>query len=98
MHVNTIRQSECQSECCVLIGLAVRKRPVLGVCFIPKMDEFHGEHRGPWCDESCYRGYQWAKGHPDIPKMHHDTPDTVHLIHKCTFMTLRLTTGQTRWS
>lgn len=30
---------ELQAECCVLIGLAVQKRCVLGVCFIPKMDE-----------------------------------------------------------
>lgn len=32
-------QRELQAECCVLIGLAVQKRCVLGVCFIPKMDE-----------------------------------------------------------
>lgn len=35
-----------QSECCVLIGLAVRKRPVLGVCFIPKMDELYTAIKG----------------------------------------------------
>ena len=31
--------SKSEAECCVLIGLAVKKRAVLGVCFIPKLDE-----------------------------------------------------------
>ncbi|CAK9061971.1 Inositol monophosphatase 2 (IMP 2) (IMPase 2) (LeIMP2) (Inositol-1(or 4)-monophosphatase 2) [Durusdinium trenchii] len=35
-----------QAECCVLIGLAVRKRAVLGVCFIPKMDELYTAIKG----------------------------------------------------
>lgn len=76
-HVSTIRPSvPCQSECCVLIGLALRKRPVLGVCFIPKMDEFHGDRKNRDVMSHAAKGpagYQWAKGHPDIPKMHHDT-------------------------
>lgn len=35
-----------QAECCVLIGLAVKKRAVLGVCFIPKLDEMYTAVRG----------------------------------------------------
>eukprot|EP00434_Breviolum_minutum_P022129 symbB.v1.2.019535.t4/scaffold1599.1/size109767/5 len=35
-----------QAECCVLIGLAVQKRCVLGVCFIPKMDELYTAIKG----------------------------------------------------
>jgi len=30
-----------QSECCVLIGLAVGRKAVMGVCFIPKLDEMY---------------------------------------------------------
>mmetsp|Transcript_41565 Transcript_41565/g.96779 ORF Transcript_41565/g.96779 Transcript_41565/m.96779 type:complete len:297 (-) Transcript_41565:58-948(-) len=41
-----------QAECCVLIGLAVQKRAVLGVCFIPKLDELYTalQGRGAYCN------------------------------------------------
>eukprot|EP01062_Namystynia_karyoxenos_P076015 TRINITY_DN739_c0_g1_i3.p1 TRINITY_DN739_c0_g1~~TRINITY_DN739_c0_g1_i3.p1 ORF type:complete len:327 (+),score=97.43 TRINITY_DN739_c0_g1_i3:77-982(+) len=35
-----------QPECCCLIGLAVNKKAVLGVLFIPKMDEMYTAVRG----------------------------------------------------
>ncbi|CAE8597569.1 unnamed protein product [Polarella glacialis] len=35
-----------QAECCVLIGLSVGKQAVLGVCFIPKLDEMYTAIRG----------------------------------------------------
>eukprot|EP00811_Abedinium_folium_P005178 NODE_14769_length_1087_cov_8.384375.p1 GENE.NODE_14769_length_1087_cov_8.384375~~NODE_14769_length_1087_cov_8.384375.p1 ORF type:complete len:316 (-),score=86.29 NODE_14769_length_1087_cov_8.384375:138-1001(-) len=35
-----------QHECCVLIGLTIGRRPVLGVCFIPKLDEMYTAVRG----------------------------------------------------
>jgi len=35
-----------QAECCVLIGLAVGRKAVLGVCFIPKLDEMYTALRG----------------------------------------------------
>ncbi|CAJ1390579.1 unnamed protein product [Effrenium voratum] len=35
-----------QAECCVLIALAVKKSAVLGVCYIPKMDELYTAIRG----------------------------------------------------
>ncbi|CAE7449745.1 IMPA1 [Symbiodinium pilosum] len=41
-----------QAECCVLIGLAVKKKAVLGVCFIPKLDELYTavQGRGAYCN------------------------------------------------
>eukprot|EP01065_Artemidia_motanka_P025657 TRINITY_DN30634_c0_g1_i1.p1 TRINITY_DN30634_c0_g1~~TRINITY_DN30634_c0_g1_i1.p1 ORF type:complete len:321 (+),score=109.35 TRINITY_DN30634_c0_g1_i1:65-964(+) len=35
-----------QPECCVLIGLAVNRQPVLGVMYIPKMDELYSAVKG----------------------------------------------------
>lgn len=35
-----------QAECCVLIGLAVGQKAVLGVCFIPKLDELYTAIKG----------------------------------------------------
>lgn len=35
-----------QAECCVLIGLAIDRRAILGVCFIPKLDEMYTAMRG----------------------------------------------------
>lgn len=35
-----------QPECCVLIGLAIGKQTVLGVCYIPKMGELYTAVRG----------------------------------------------------
>jgi fructose-1,6-bisphosphatase/inositol monophosphatase family enzyme len=41
-----------QAECCVLIGLAVERKSVLGVCFIPKLDEMYTaiKGRGAYCN------------------------------------------------
>lgn len=35
-----------QAECCVLIGLAIGRKSVLGVCFIPKLDELYTAVKG----------------------------------------------------
>eukprot|EP00756_Hemistasia_phaeocysticola_P001310 Hpha_TRINITY_DN10927_c0_g1::TRINITY_DN10927_c0_g1_i1::g.26905::m.26905/K01092/E3.1.3.25, IMPA, suhB; myo-inositol-1(or 4)-monophosphatase len=40
-----------QPECCVLIGLAVDKKPVLGVIYVPKMDELYTAIEG--CGAHC---------------------------------------------
>jgi len=41
-----------QPECCVLIGLAVEKKSILGVCFIPKLDEMYTaiKGKGAYCN------------------------------------------------
>lgn len=35
-----------QAECCVLIGLTIHRKAILGVCFIPKLDEMFTAVRG----------------------------------------------------
>eukprot|EP00929_Paragymnodinium_shiwhaense_P057234 TRINITY_DN28643_c0_g1_i1.p2 TRINITY_DN28643_c0_g1~~TRINITY_DN28643_c0_g1_i1.p2 ORF type:complete len:181 (-),score=38.30 TRINITY_DN28643_c0_g1_i1:40-528(-) len=57
-----------QHECCVLIGLAVQKKSVMGVCFIPKLDEMYTaiKGHGAYCNgrriqASCVL-FAWSTG------------------------------------
>jgi len=55
-----------QPECCILIGLAVNKRPVLGVLYIPKMDELYTAIDG--CGAYCNGRRIQTSGCKDLRK------------------------------